>query len=86
MNPSQEQHLDRKYSKAEVHFEHPARGENHCSQCVHFEVERPNGCEVVAGYIAASDWCDQFKAKAENPYLSDQYSKDLKALPTKEKS
>ena len=49
--------------KSEVEFEHPAKGDHHCSQCVHFEVLHKNGCEVVQGHIEAQDWCDKFKPK-----------------------
>ena len=52
-----------KFSKAEVNYEHPARGEHKCSECVHFEVIRPNGCEIVRGLILPGDWCNKWKAK-----------------------
>jgi hypothetical protein len=47
------------YAKSEVQFEHPAKGKNHCSQCVHF---LGNGkCEIVSGLIRPEDWCDKWK-------------------------
>ena len=51
--------------KSEVSYEHPAKGPNHCSQCVHFEVLHKNGCEVVKGHIEPEDWCEKFQQKGK---------------------
>lgn len=50
-----------KLSKAEVHYEHPAKGADHCGACRHFDGQ--NGCEIVAGPIEPGDWCERFEAK-----------------------
>lgn len=50
-----------KYSKAEVQFEHPAKGEHHCGECRHFEP--PMNCTIVDGFILSGDWCNKFEAK-----------------------
>lgn len=47
------------YRKAEVGFEHPAKGPNHCSQCEHFLGNLE--CEIVGGVIHPEDWCEKFK-------------------------
>lgn len=52
-----------KLSKSEVGYEHPAAKSDHCGICRHFEVERPHGCEIVAGRILAEDWCERFVRK-----------------------
>lgn len=52
-----------KLSKSEVHFERPARGQDRCGSCVHFEVERPMGCEIVEGEVLAEDWCDRYEER-----------------------
>lgn len=46
------------FSKAQVGFEHPAKGPHHCSECKHFR--GPNSCEIVSGRIEAGDWCEKF--------------------------
>lgn len=51
------------YTKAEVGFEHPAQGPNHCGDCVHF---RQGTCDIVSGRIEAGDWCRKFKMKSCN--------------------
>lgn len=45
-------------TKTQVGYEHPAKGEDHCSECKHFKA--PNGCEIVGGFIRAEDWCKHF--------------------------
>ena len=45
------------YSKAEVKFESPAKGMDHCSDCKHFLGGR---CAIVAGVVQAGDWCNKF--------------------------
>lgn len=48
-------------TKAEVDFEHPAKGDHHCSECRHFAA--PHACRVVEGRIDPGDWCKRFEAK-----------------------
>lgn len=47
--------------KTEVDFEHPAKGEHHCSECQHFRA--PHACAIVKGDIDPGDWCKWFEAK-----------------------
>ena len=56
---------DPMYDKVEVNFEHPSRGMHQCSQCVHFDPGGISGghCQIVAGVVRATDWCDRFKRK-----------------------
>jgi hypothetical protein len=49
--------------KSAVAYEHPAKGDDHCGICRHFEVRHKNGCAIVAGFIRAEDWCDKFKRR-----------------------
>ena len=49
------------FLKSEVGFEHPAKGPDHCSMCIHFK--RPHACEIVAGYIRGEDWCEKFEER-----------------------
>lgn len=49
-----------KFSHSEVGFEHPAKGKNHCSQCVHFT---GNACRIVESPVKAGDWCEKFKSR-----------------------
>lgn len=49
-----------KMTKAEVKFESPARGEDHCGDCKYF---REGGCAIVAGQVKADDWCEEFRVK-----------------------
>jgi hypothetical protein len=51
---------DEKMSKVEAKFEHPARGPNSCGECVNFTSP---GCKLVAGDVAAKDWCKLWKWK-----------------------
>lgn len=46
-----------KMTKAEVNFEHPAKGPDHCGDCKYFS--NP-GCTLVAGAVRAEDWCEEF--------------------------
>lgn len=43
-----------------------ARGD-HCGVCAHFEA--PHACEIVAGEIDASMWCERFKRKRRGAIL-----------------
>ena len=51
------------FTKAQVEFQHPAKGEEHCSACRHFEVKKPEGCEIVEGKIEGPDWCIMWSNK-----------------------
>jgi hypothetical protein len=58
-----------KYSHKQVAYEHPAKGEDHCSECRHY-LTNPVRCEHVRSPIAAEDWCKRF---AEKPGESKAY-------------
>jgi hypothetical protein len=47
-----------KHTKEEVKFEHPAKGLNHCKDCVHWNA--PNRCKIVEGKVMGVDWCDKW--------------------------
>jgi len=49
-----------KFSHAQVAYEHPARGEDHCGECTHY-LKDPERCEIVRSPIRAEDWCRKFK-------------------------
>jgi hypothetical protein len=53
-----------KLSKAEVDYG-PAKGDDRCGGCKHFEVLAPRHCEIVAGKIEPSYWCEKFEAKKD---------------------
>ena len=55
--------MPRQFTKAEVGFEHPAKGEEHCGDCRYFEILKPHGCAIVSGEILPSDWCKKFDEK-----------------------
>lgn len=50
-----------KFTKAEVDFEHPAKGKYQCRGCKHF-LPGQRACAIVAGEITAPDWCKKFDA------------------------
>ena len=56
-----------KLSHAEVAYEHPAKGMQHCSQCVHYVPDDPPDsephCRIVRDPIRAGDWCKRFKKR-----------------------
>lgn len=52
-----------KHAKSEVSFEHPAKGENHCGDCVHYRGGVAQKCSIVAGRIEPGDWCKLFERK-----------------------
>ena len=52
-----------KFTKAEVGFEHPAKGPHHCSQCKHFMADE-DACRIVAGHVTPRDWCKKFASRA----------------------
>jgi hypothetical protein len=55
----------KKFSKAEVKFEHPGMGKDKCGECAFFLPKYKAGgrgaCQIVEGEIYATDWCNQFK-------------------------
>jgi hypothetical protein len=53
-----------KLTKIEVGFEHPAKGKQHCRECVHWQ--SPNRCKIVEGIVKGVDWCKRFEAKGAN--------------------
>lgn len=59
VDEAEDEELEAKKPKSEVNFEHPAKGPNHCSQCIHFDPER--ACELVEGQIEPEDWCRLFE-------------------------
>jgi hypothetical protein len=52
-----------KFTKSEVHYESPAKGMDHCSQCVHFQSSEKH-CDIVKGLIQPEDWCKKFQEKS----------------------
>lgn len=52
-----------KFSHAQVAYEHPAKGEDHCGECKHYIKAGPMRCEIVRNPIRAEDWCRKFKEK-----------------------
>ena len=50
------------YQKSEVEFEHPAKGADHCSACVHYR--GGDRCEIVIGVIKREDWCDRYQGES----------------------
>jgi hypothetical protein len=54
----------RKKKKSDVDYGEGTKSE-HCGICEHFEVERPNGCELVTGFIEDNKWCELFEKDDE---------------------
>ena len=46
--------------KESVGFEHPAKGEHHCSECQYYIAPEEN-CMIVKGKIEPKDWCERWK-------------------------
>jgi len=46
--------------KAEVQYEHPAAGAEHCAACINFLP--PHSCSMVQPPIQPEDWCNLFEA------------------------
>lgn len=63
--PIEEDEVDSKFSKIAAQFEHPAKGDDHCGECVHFLAHL--ACEKVDGLIRPEDWCSLFEAAAAAP-------------------
>lgn len=53
---------EKPFAKAEVEFEHPARGDNHCHECQHFNRIAGVNCRIVRGLVEPEDWCNKFDA------------------------
>ena len=51
-----------KYLKAEVDVRLPAKGMDHCKDCVHYQPITET-CEIVEGLVLRNDWCKRFKRK-----------------------
>jgi hypothetical protein len=51
-----------KLSHKSVGFEHPAKGENHCADCTHWQ-GKIGQCSIVRPPVRAGDWCERFKEK-----------------------
>lgn len=49
-----------KNSKASVGYEHPAKGRDHCEDCVHYHKKQ---CDLVKGVINPQDWCELYQEK-----------------------
>lgn len=49
-----------KLSKQEAQYERAKPGGDRCAECKWFEIERPNGCEIVDGDVASGGWCRFF--------------------------
>lgn len=55
--------------KAEVQYEHPASGDEHCAACVSFR--SPDGCALVESPIQPEDWCNLFEGEDESITVND---------------
>lgn len=53
------------FTKKEVNYESPAKGMDHCKDCIFFQVLHKNGCKIVEGFIKPADWCDEFTRKTK---------------------
>lgn len=62
-----------KYSHAQVAYEHPAKGEDHCGECRHYIKASPMRCEIVRNPIRAEDWCRKFAESAGKPSADKAY-------------
>jgi hypothetical protein len=47
--------------KAEVGYEHPAKGDDHCGECFFFIP--PDACQLVIPPILPQDWCQLHEDK-----------------------
>jgi len=56
-----------KLPRSKVGYENPAKGENHCGECAHYEGgKRYTGeCRIVRGTVMAKAWCERFKERAD---------------------
>ena len=51
-----------KVSQASVQYQDKPKGDQQCSNCVHFEA--PNSCKIVEGPVSANGWCAVWSKKA----------------------
>lgn len=51
-----------KFDHKSVSFEHPAKGEDHCAECVHWQGS-VGQCAIVRPPVRAEDWCEKFQEK-----------------------
>ena len=58
-----------KLSHEEVNYEHPAKGQDHCSICKHYEGD---GCDTVQDPIRGEDWCNRFDAAVRSRMIANK--------------
>jgi hypothetical protein len=58
-----ERSIEAKFTHEQVDYQHPAKGEDHCAECIHYIKAEPMRCEIVKAPIAGEDWCRKFKEK-----------------------
>ena len=58
-----EQPAAKKFTHAEVAYEHPAKGPEHCGECLHFIGAKMPRWQIVKSPIPAEDWCQRYRAK-----------------------
>jgi hypothetical protein len=51
-----------KFSHKSVDFQHPAKGEDHCAECIHWQ-GKVGQCAIVRPPVRAEDWCKKFSPK-----------------------
>lgn len=66
--------MEKKFTKEQVGFEHPAKGPDHCGQCQHFLGGR---CAIVYSTVMAGDWCRKWKAEDAQRTLQTSQGKKL---------
>jgi len=59
--PAQQRGQREMFTKPEVNFQHPAKGEDHCGSCVHYR--GGDRCEIVIGIVKRDDWCSRWKER-----------------------
>ena len=57
------ENVHERFTKEDVGYEHPAKGKDHCSNCINFN--GPNSCEIVVGLIQPEDWCQKYEDKKD---------------------
>ena len=68
--PAYDQETEPELDKDEVHYGDGTKTE-YCGICVHYQVMRKNGCELVKGYIEYDKWCDRFEEKPDEAVFID---------------
>ena len=51
-----------KFTRAEVLWESPAKGMDHCEDCLYYQPEAC-ACKLVEGFWKPNDWCEQFSKR-----------------------